>query len=706
MTSSRVGLKLDFMFSRVARRSEGTFFASALAALLLLPASPLRGATADAMPAPFLLSDDPTAQALHPFLPPPDRSTGAAVVIIPGVPFSGSNNGNEGVQLARWLNARGIAGFVVGARLRSDPAASVTEVSRAVSLLRSRAAEFKLSPGRIALLGIGPGAELASAAGYTPAPDSSGRPDLLALINGGSAPAAVVAGSPPTFLVGSARITDGQAGLIELWTKLRAARSPVDAHFFAKAETNSSLGHWNEMFFKWVRFQGLLTDAPRVPIKGMVYLDGRSFPHGYVILTPIDFVGAGPIVARIFNSTANAPLGEFVVPASQGPVAGRYKVDVRQNMNRWLSNSFSGGLIGGRGGNVTPEQAHFGHHRVLAPSIADQRSFTKARPMDKEDLVIEIKPEADANLALKIEVFTGFAIGGGLVTGPKPDNIGGLMGGPKNPGQVAYVEQIWAGAAGTVKGIPEPILLWPNGAPGAVADASGVFTDEDKPALYAFPAPAANNTGVAFLILPGGGFTNRVTDTEGVQVAKFLNQHGIGGFVLRYRISPNYGRNSSTMDGQRAMRYIRANAAQFEVLPDRIGVIGFSAGGALQCDAFYNSVLPGDPNAAEPLDRVSSHADFSALIYGSRPVQNPAAAPPTFMFATVEDQGGSGGLIGVMNSLRTAAVPVEAHFYQVGPHGTTLSPGDPQLGQWPELMIKWLRGSGLTGATPPAARSR
>lgn len=286
--------------------------------------------------------------------------------------------------------------------------------------------------------------------------------------------------------------------------------------------------------------------------------------------------------------------------------------------------------------------------------------------------------------------------------------IGGLLNGPQNPGQAAYVEQLKsAPPGGKIPGIPEPILLWPNGAPQAVPDANGVFTDEDKPAIYAFPAPAANNTGAAFLILPGGGFTNRVMDTEGVQIAKFLNRHGISGFVLRYRIGPNYPRGPiPTMDAHRAMRYIRANAAAHQIASDKIGVIGFSAGGELQGDAFYNGVLPADPTAADPLDRIATKADFSVLIYGGRAVPNPAGAPPTFMFCTVEDGGPRQALVSAMNSLRKAGVPVEAHFYQVGPHGTTMSPGDPQLGQWPDLMIKWMKVSGFLSSPATATRTK
>jgi hypothetical protein len=278
------------------------------------------------------------------------------------------------------------------------------------------------------------------------------------------------------------------------------------------------------------------------------------------------------------------------------------------------------------------------------------------------------------------------------------ENLGGIIGEPKNPGQAAYLEQIKRMGPGPVAGIPEPIILWPQGAPGAIPDANGVFTDEDKPALYAFPVEGRKNTGAAFIVIPGGAFTNRGADSEGVQVAKFLNRAGMPTFVLRYRIGPNYpSRTFSTQDAQRAMRWVRAHAADYGIDPNRIGIIGFSAGSELGGDAFYNSILPGDPQATDPLDRVSTKANFSALIYGGRNVQKPAEAPPTFLFNTIEDNGHLNVEVSVFNSLRGAGVPVEAHFYQLGPHGTSMSLGDPQLGQWPHLLVLWMKKNGFLG---------
>jgi acetyl esterase/lipase len=639
------------------------------------------------------------------FLPAAGANTGGAVLII-------SSTGtklpkSDGEQMAVWLQSHGIAGFVI---ISSGPT-TADDVGHALQFVRAHAAESKISPNHIGLLGFGDGAALAADAVYNhpvsakadaadPVEKVSGRPDFMALIWGSAPLPAGAANVPPTFLAGSSSTADNQAGMVDLWGALRQARVPVDAHFFAKADPgaglaadNPSLSSWPDMFYNWVRFSGFLTDQPRVPLKGFAYLDGRTLPHGYVILTPLDGVGAGPIVARVINSTAGVPMGQFDVPAKQGPTPGRYRVDVRQNMNRWLSNSFTNGLTGGRGG-ANAAAVTFGHYRILTPSIDDQHSYTKVHPSDPADYVIEIKADPTANLALNLGVFSRDTPDPAPPAAMPPMN-GGLPDGAQNPGQTAYLEQI-KHTPNPVPGIPEPILLWPEGAPGAKPDANGVFTVNDKPGLYAFPALADHNTGAAFLVLPGGGLTNLCMDNEGVQIARFLNRHGIAGFVLNYRIGGNYNGSFATMDSHRAMQYLRAHAADFKFLPDHIGVIGFSAGAELEAGSFMNGVDPGVPTAADPLSRLSTASNFNALIYGGvRTVRNPAGAPPTFMFNTLEDGSHLSEEIPVLDALRGAKVPVEAHWYQVGPHGTSMSPGDPELGQWPELMVKWLQVGGL-----------
>ncbi|MEO6568978.1 MAG: hypothetical protein ABIO94_09480 [Opitutaceae bacterium] len=355
-----------------------------------------------------------------PFLPAAAKNTGAAVLIVPDANFSGNNLDAGSLATAQWLSERGVATFVLSYSAQASGAdMKGADVSRALLALRNRAGDFSFAAGRVGLVAIGRGVAAAAEAAYTPAEPapaepgkSAARPAFLALVWGAGETTSVPKDAPPTFLVGSTLAGDNLSGLIDLWGKLRAARVSVDAHFFAKSDPkldaafkDPSAVSWPEMFYNWARFQGYLTDQPRLPLKGMAYLDGYPLSQGYVIFTPINFVGAGPIVARVINSSAGVPIGQFDVPASQGPIAGRYKVELRQNMNRWLSNAFSGGLVGGRGG-ATPEAAYFGHHRVLSPSIDDQHVFTKARPGDSQDYVIEFKAGSAANAELKIEFFS------------------------------------------------------------------------------------------------------------------------------------------------------------------------------------------------------------------------------------------------------------------------------------------------------------
>src|SRR5881392_4112691 len=131
--------------------------------------------------------------------------------------------------------------------------------------------------------------------------------------------------------------------------------------------------------------------------------------------------------------------------------------------------------------------------------------------------------------------------------------------------------------------LSEPILLWPNGAPGATGT-----SDEDKPAVIPFIPDAAKQNGAAVLVVPGGGFTIRAVDHEGVSVAQWFKAHGITAFLLRYRLRPLYNRNDWVNDGQRAMQFIRAHANEYGCSITRIGAVGFSAGATLIADMTLN----------------------------------------------------------------------------------------------------------------------
>jgi hypothetical protein len=251
--------------------------------------------------------------------------------------------------------------------------------------------------------------------------------------------------------------------------------------------------------------------------------------------------------------------------------------------------------------------------------------------------------------------------------------------------------------------LADPILLWPAGAPSA----TGV-SDEDKPAVIPFIPEASKRNGAAVLVVPGGGFTIRAVDHEGVLVAQWLKDHGITAFLLRYRLRPLYTSADWLADGQRGMQYIRANAATYHISADRVGTVGFSAGATLIADLALNTPAV-QPNAPDLLNRLSSKPNFLILAYGSTriPANADAAAlaamPPTFMYGTVEDKGSQNGMLDMYTRLYRAGAPVEAHFFRNGIHGTGFAIGDPVLGQWTNLLHNWLASGGFLTNKPQVA---
>ena len=263
-------------------------------------------------------------------------------------------------------------------------------------------------------------------------------------------------------------------------------------------------------------------------------------------------------------------------------------------------------------------------------------------------------------------------------------------------------------------------LLWPDGAPGALGTA-----DADKPSITPYLVPEGRGTGTAIVVCPGGGYAHLALDHEGSQVAQWLNSIGIAAFVLQYRLGPRYHHPIELGDAQRAVRTVRARAARYRVLPDRVGIMGFSAGGHLASTAATH-FDPGNPGATDAIDRVSSRPDFAVLAYavisfttpylhrGSRDnllgpnpdpklveslsneLQVTAATPPTFLFHTSTDP-----VVPVENSvlfylaLRKAGVPAEMHIYDQGPHGVGLATTDEALSTWPARLADWLRVRGL-----------
>lgn len=253
--------------------------------------------------------------------------------------------------------------------------------------------------------------------------------------------------------------------------------------------------------------------------------------------------------------------------------------------------------------------------------------------------------------------------------------------------------------------LADPILLWQQGAPGATGS-----SDEDKPALIPFIPEESKRNGAAVLVVPGGGFTIRAVDHEGVLVAQWLKDHGFTAFVLRYRLRPLYSRTEWLMDGQRGIQYIRAHANEYKLSIDRVGAVGFSAGANLIADMAFNP-KSGDTSASDPLNRYSTKPDFLILAYGAikMPEQvDPSLIsnfPPVFMYGTAEDAGTTNGMISLYTQLFQAKVPVEAHFFRNGEHGSGFAIGDPILGEWPTLMYHWLASDGFLTSKPQCSLS-
>jgi acetyl esterase/lipase len=152
-------------------------------------------------------------------------------------------------------------------------------------------------------------------------------------------------------------------------------------------------------------------------------------------------------------------------------------------------------------------------------------------------------------------------------------------------------------------------LLWENGAPGALGD-----TDDDKPSLTLFPARGASGATTAVIIAPGGSYARLAANHEGRQVANWFNSLGVTAFVLRYRLGPRYHHPVEMGDAQRAIRFVRAHAEELGIRGDRVGFMGFSAGGHL-ASTVATHFDAGNAGAQDPVERMGSRPDFVVLAY-------------------------------------------------------------------------------------------
>src|SRR5262245_40019871 len=176
---------------------------------------------------------------------------------------------------------------------------------------------------------------------------------------------------------------------------------------------------------------------------------------------------------------------------------------------------------------------------------------------------------------------------------------------------------------------PSTELLWPNGAPGAQGT-----EDEDKPALIIYLPSTPQDTGAGIVVCPGGSYQHLAMDHEGHQAARWLTSRGIAAFIVKYRVGPRYHHPAMLQDVLRAIRVVRSRAAEFRVRPDRIGVMGFSAGGHLASLAATLFDRP-EGHPADGLEGMSSRPDFAVLAY-----------PVIAMGQAITNWGSQKGLLG------------------------------------------------------------
>src|SRR5579864_7173985 len=156
---------------------------------------------------------------------------------------------------------------------------------------------------------------------------------------------------------------------------------------------------------------------------------------------------------------------------------------------------------------------------------------------------------------------------------------------------------------------PQVVPLWPGRAPGAVGD-----EDVDRPSLTIYMPPNTTGPMTAVIIAPGGSYAHLSMNLEGRAPANYFNAMGVASFVLKYRLGPRYHHPIELGDAQRAIRMARARADEWHIAPDRIGMMGFSAGGHLASTASTHFDF-GDPKAPDPIERASSRPDFAVLCY-------------------------------------------------------------------------------------------
>ncbi|MBL7698788.1 MAG: alpha/beta hydrolase [Chitinophagaceae bacterium] len=250
------------------------------------------------------------------------------------------------------------------------------------------------------------------------------------------------------------------------------------------------------------------------------------------------------------------------------------------------------------------------------------------------------------------------------------------------------------------------IPLWKNGAPGFENKRNEKEEAKDywvknvhNPSLTVFAPPAGTANGTAVVVCPGGGHRLLVYTAEGVEPAEFLNKLGITVFVLKYRLAREEGSPYSLdkhmrEDALRAIRLVRSVASTYKLDSNKIGMMGFSAGGEVVSSVAYASGL-GDASATDPVDRLNGKPDFQILVYPGPlgiPEKIPADAPPAFLVAANDDPCCAVPTLNVLVRYQEAKRPVEAHMYSKGNHAFNMGYRSDlkTIKGWPQRLADWL----------------
>jgi acetyl esterase/lipase len=278
---------------------------------------------------------------------------------------------------------------------------------------------------------------------------------------------------------------------------------------------------------------------------------------------------------------------------------------------------------------------------------------------------------------LRVFVATAVAIGTLPVLGGPGSDTGAHAQAPASPPPLTRYQNI---------------PLWPAG---QVPLATGT-APLDVPFLTVFLPPEGQRNGASVVIAPGGGNIMLMYGVEGFEVGEEYNDWGVTVFVLTYRLNP-YSDEARVLDGQRAIRTVRANAAAWNLDPDRIGYIGFSAGGNMG-RPIAASAGPGDHASPDPIERVSARPDYLVLVYGAgraTPGETLAAFPPTFLVSAAGDRGPSLANAQLFIDLTRAGATAVIHVYQKGRHGFGGGFGSPEFSGWMPALRTFLDVGGF-----------